>query len=80
MYLPLVRGVAASLERQSPAEALTGPVRRGDVATIRAHLEALEPEDRELYARLGLQALTLAREAGLEPARAVEVERVLRDY
>jgi len=80
MYLPLVRGVAASLERQSPAEALTGPVRRGDVATIRAHLEALQPEDRELYARLGLQALTLAREAGLEPARAVEVERVLRDY
>lgn len=80
MYLPLLAGAAENLTRQSPAEALTGPVRRGDLATVRAHLEALTPDDRGLYARLGLEALSLARSAGLEPARADAMERVLRDY
>lgn len=80
MYLPLLVGAAENLARQSPADALTGPVRRGDLATIRAHLEALGPDDRSLYARLGLEALALARGAGLEPARADAMERVLRDY
>lgn len=80
LYLPMMRGAAENLERQSAAQALTGPVRRGDVATIRAHLEALPAADQSLYARLGLEALRLAREAGLEERRAVEVERVLGDY
>jgi predicted short-subunit dehydrogenase-like oxidoreductase (DUF2520 family) len=80
MYLPLLLGAAESLTRESPAQALTGPVRRGDVATLKAHLEALTAEDRDLYALLGLKALALAREAGLNPVRAAEVERVLRDY
>lgn len=80
IYLPMLRGAADNLQRQSPAEALTGPVRRGDVATLQAHLEAIPLEDRRLYARLGLEALKLAREAGLEEGKASEVERVLRDY
>ena len=80
MYLPLLLGVAENLAHQSPAEALTGPVRRGDQGTVRAHLEALGPEDRSLYARLGLETLAVARTAGLEPARADAMERVLRDY
>ena len=80
MYLPLLIGAAENLRRQSPIQALTGPISRGDLATVRAHLEALGPEDRVLYARLGLEALTLARAAGLDPAKADEMERVLRDY
>jgi predicted short-subunit dehydrogenase-like oxidoreductase (DUF2520 family) len=80
MYLPLLLGAAESLTRQRPEQALTGPVRRGDVATLKAHLEALTDGDRELYAMLGLEALALAREAGLDAATAAEVERVLRDY
>jgi predicted short-subunit dehydrogenase-like oxidoreductase (DUF2520 family) len=80
MYLPLLRGAGDSLARQTPIEALTGPVRRGDLATLRTHLEALSADDRVLYARLGLEALVLAREAGLDPVKAGEVERVLRDY
>lgn len=80
MYLPLMLGAADSLSRQFPEQALTGPVRRGDAATLRAHLEVLTGEDRELYALLGLEALRLARAAGLDAARAAEVERVLRDY
>jgi predicted short-subunit dehydrogenase-like oxidoreductase (DUF2520 family) len=80
LYLPMVMGAAENLQRQGAVEALTGPVRRGDEATLRGHLEALPLADRPLYARLGLEALRLAREAGLEEGKAAEVERVLRDY
>jgi predicted short-subunit dehydrogenase-like oxidoreductase (DUF2520 family) len=80
MYLPLLLGTAENLAHVSPAEALTGPIRRGDLGTVRAHLEALTPEDRSLYARLGLETLAVARAAGLEPGRADAMERVLRDY
>jgi predicted short-subunit dehydrogenase-like oxidoreductase (DUF2520 family) len=80
IYLPLLRSAVDNLSRLSPEQALTGPVRRGDSATVRAHLEALSPEDRALYARLGLEALALARAAGLEPASADAMERMLRDY
>jgi predicted short-subunit dehydrogenase-like oxidoreductase (DUF2520 family) len=69
LYLPLIRGAAANLEA-GPAAALTGPVRRGDVDTVTAHLAALGPDDRQLYLLLAREALRLAREAGLpaEPA------------
>jgi predicted short-subunit dehydrogenase-like oxidoreductase (DUF2520 family) len=79
MYLPLLAGAVENLGRQSAASALTGPVRRGDLSTIRAHLVALGPEDRALYAVLGLEALRLAREAGLDPGRSDEVEQLLRN-
>lgn len=77
IYLPLMRGAVANLEL-GPVAALTGPVRRGDVRTIQAHLAALKGDERELYRWLGLAALKLAREAGLGSAAADEVERVLR--
>lgn len=76
LYLPLIRGAAANLEA-GPAAALTGPVRRGDVETVRAHLAALGPEDRQLYLLLAREALRLAREAGLAPAAAARMARVL---
>jgi predicted short-subunit dehydrogenase-like oxidoreductase (DUF2520 family) len=78
LYRPLMQGVVSNLEA-GPAAALTGPIRRGDVDTIRAHLASLDPADRQLYRSLGLAALRLAREAGLgaEPAR--KVEQILTD-
>jgi predicted short-subunit dehydrogenase-like oxidoreductase (DUF2520 family) len=72
----LIRGAAANLEA-GPAAALTGPVRRGDVETVVAHLGALGPEDRELYLLLAREALRLAREAGLASEAADRMERVL---
>jgi predicted short-subunit dehydrogenase-like oxidoreductase (DUF2520 family) len=78
IFLPLLRGAVANLDL-GPAAALTGPVRRGDLRTISAHLAALGPDDRELYRWLGLAALRLAREAGMSPAAGDEVERVLRE-
>jgi len=46
-----------------PARALTGPVARGDVGTVRAHLRLLDRESPRLaatYRALSLEALTLA--------------------
>jgi predicted short-subunit dehydrogenase-like oxidoreductase (DUF2520 family) len=76
LYLPLMRGTVANLE-QGPVAALTGPIRRGDGATVRAHLEALSAGDREVYRVLGRAALELARRAGLSDAAAVSVARAL---
>ncbi len=76
LYLPLIRGAAANLEA-GPAAALTGPVRRGDVETVAAHLAALGPEDRQLYRLLAREALRLAREAGLPSDVAARMARVL---
>lgn len=76
LYRPLMEGAVSNLEL-GPAAALTGPIRRGDVATIRAHLAALDPADRQLYRALGLAALRLAREAGLAEQPAGELERIL---
>jgi predicted short-subunit dehydrogenase-like oxidoreductase (DUF2520 family) len=57
--------------------ALTGPIARGDVDTVRLHLARLSPGDRVLYCGLGLELLRLAREAGLDDARAEEIESLL---
>jgi predicted short-subunit dehydrogenase-like oxidoreductase (DUF2520 family) len=78
MYLPLLRGAAENLQRQLPVDALTGPIRRGDAATLRRHLAALSEPERSLYARLGLHALALARAGGLSVSAGDEIEQVLR--
>ncbi len=74
MYLPLLQGTAANAVALGLPGALTGPVRRGDVATIRRHLGALDTADRELYRAAGRAALALARDAGLDEIVARRVE------
>ena len=58
---PLMLGAAANLGERPLADALTGPVARGDVATVERHLAALDgdPELRALYRRLGAELLRL---------------------
>ena len=51
------------LQSGEPALALTGPVARGDIGTVRAHLRLLDRESPRLagtYRALSLEALTLA--------------------
>jgi predicted short-subunit dehydrogenase-like oxidoreductase (DUF2520 family) len=78
IYLPLWRGAVANVEVMGAVAALTGPVRRGDVETIRRHLALLEGEVRSTYVTLSLEALRLARAAGLEESKAAAVEAMLR--
>jgi predicted short-subunit dehydrogenase-like oxidoreductase (DUF2520 family) len=77
LYLPLLAGAVANLSSLGPAAALTGAVRRGDVHTIQSHLDALGPEDRELYRIVGRAAVLLAREAGLSESSLRRVEEAL---
>ena len=47
LLVPLARSCVDNLERQEPAEALSGPAARGDQTTIERHLRALEEVDDE---------------------------------
>jgi len=61
---PLVRASVENTIQMGPEAALTGPIERGDVKTISAHLRALAhvPEPlRELYCQAGLHVADLAR-------------------
>jgi len=75
--LPLARGSLENLERMGPVEALTGPISRGDLETIRLHLRTLESRERSLYAAMGLDILLLAKEGGLEEGLAEEIRELL---
>jgi len=75
--LPLVRGTLDNVEQLGVRSALTGPIPRGDVDTVRLHLARLSPEDRTLYCALGLELLRLSRMAGLDEQRATELETLL---
>ncbi len=74
---PLVEGTLENLSRQEPMAALTGPVARGDAATIRRHLESLTHDDAVLYRALGRAALELAQKRGMDEATAAQVAAAL---
>ena len=75
----LMRGAITNLEGTTAAAALTGPIVRGDVATINAHLAALrsEPAARRLYVALSTAAVELARRAGTDAATLGKISAVL---
>ncbi len=75
--LPLMRGTMDNVEQLGLGAALTGPVARGDIDTVRLHLSRLSPRERRLYSALGLETVQLARAVGLDPARAEALESLL---
>jgi predicted short-subunit dehydrogenase-like oxidoreductase (DUF2520 family) len=74
---PLVEGTLENLSRHEPREALTGPVVRGDTATIVRHLESLAVDDAKLYRALGRAALELAQKQGMDDDTAEKVAEAL---
>jgi predicted short-subunit dehydrogenase-like oxidoreductase (DUF2520 family) len=65
--LPLIEGTLKNIASKGIPQALTGPVARGDVATVKAHLEAIEKSSAELvtlYKVLGCHTLGLAKAKG----------------
>jgi predicted short-subunit dehydrogenase-like oxidoreductase (DUF2520 family) len=61
-YLDLVRATVDNVDRLGPVDALTGPVARGDEATVARHLAALAPDERPAYEAMADQARRLVRE------------------
>lgn len=80
---PMMRQVSVNLDSLGIPEAISGPYVRGDVGTVRKHLEALQagaPEVLPLYRELALAALPFAVKKGaLEPAKADEIRRLLEE-
>ena len=79
---PMVRETVDAIFKQGPEKALTGPISRGDVATVKRQLAAVEgwdPAMAGLYRGLGLIAVDLARRDGrLDAARAGELEQLFK--
>jgi len=77
-FAALLAATAANLAQASPREALTGPIARGDLASVRRHLaRTARGDERELYRALGRVLLELAAPR-LEPARQRELRALLR--
>ena len=72
---PLWRGAVANLAELGLPQALTGPIARGDVETVRRHLSSLDADTRRLYRQLAREALAVGRELGLDPRLAAALAR-----
>jgi predicted short-subunit dehydrogenase-like oxidoreductase (DUF2520 family) len=70
---PLVRSSVANAFGVGPARALTGPVSRGDLATVEEHLRTLDPAERDSYRALAREV------ARLTGRRDTALDRLLGD-
>ncbi|MEX0610158.1 MAG: Rossmann-like and DUF2520 domain-containing protein [Balneolaceae bacterium] len=78
-FAPLMRNTLSNIEEFGVSEALTGPIARGDVETVRSHLKGLENENEilSLYKEMGRAAVEIAgRKSGNYEALA-EIKKLL---
>ncbi len=79
--MPLLRGTLSNIENVGLPNCLTGPIARGDLGTIRSHLEALErqiPSLLSMYRELGLYTVPIALAKGkIHSQRAQELQALL---
>jgi predicted short-subunit dehydrogenase-like oxidoreductase (DUF2520 family) len=79
--LPLIKGTLANIESAGIPDALTGPIMRGDIETVRGHLEAMTaraPELLSLYRELGRHTVAVAQEKNsITPQRAAEIRKLM---
>lgn len=80
---PLVQGTLNNIAAVGPVQALTGPIARGDLPTLRDHLPALaEAGDHlaHLYRALGQYTVNIALEKGtIDHRQAQALTRVLKE-
>jgi predicted short-subunit dehydrogenase-like oxidoreductase (DUF2520 family) len=81
VLLPLLESTVNNLKTSTPQQALTGTFARGDIATVRKHLQALSKLDvaqaLEIYKLLGFRALQLAEKNGLDPQLLRNIRKLL---
>ena len=79
--LPLIEGTLQNVRQKGPAEALTGPIARGDVETVDVHLRALDsalPERAKLYRAMGFATVEMIEGKKLGRNVAAELKYRLR--
>jgi len=71
MLFPLLQGTLRNVKKLDTAGSLTGPLVRGDAASVGSHLDALKrlPQYAEIYRKLSLMGLEIARKKGLPPKK-----------
>jgi predicted short-subunit dehydrogenase-like oxidoreductase (DUF2520 family) len=77
---PMVRETVDAVFSRGTAAALTGPIARGDVETVKRQLAAVDAWDAgagAVYRSLGVVAVDVAQAAGLDAARAEELRKAL---
>ena len=79
MDAPSLSGKLRHSAEMGPEAALTGPIVRGDAATVRGHRVAMEPDVRRLYDALARATLALAVRKGLTPAAEAALLAALAD-
>lgn len=83
VLLPILKSTVESLESQGIPGALTGPISRGDVGTVRKHLDALERGASTVlptYCELALGAIQISRGKGsLDAATELELTTLVRE-
>src|SRR6185295_32320 len=81
VFVPLLESTVNNLKTWSPQQALTGTFARGDVATVRRHLDSLSgkqfAEALEVYKLLGLHSLRMMDNNGLDSKRALTLKGLL---
>lgn len=84
VFRPIIEATLQNIGLHGPAEALTGPVARGGVATVAQHLAAVEryaPHLIPYFTRMSLETVRLAVAKGsLVPERREALERLIRSY
>ena len=82
--VPMMRQVSVNLEKSGLPDAIAGPYVRGDIGTVRNHLEALReraPQYIPLYSELALAGLPFACERGpVTREIATQIEALLKSY
>lgn len=77
---PIARATLENTLRIGPQAALTGPISRGDSATVRRNLDALRAVSQptqDLYRAAGLRTLPVAVRRGLPAAAAQAIQNEL---
>ncbi|MHC4849406.1 MAG: Rossmann-like and DUF2520 domain-containing protein [Planctomycetota bacterium] len=75
--LALVRGSIENVQQRGVPDALTGPVARGDIEVVRAHLDSLPAAEKPLYRALLAATIPLGRAKGTLSETAAEKLRHL---
>ena len=80
--MPLIRGAADNLAECGLPAALTGPISRGDTATVAQHLQTMNEKCSDyvaIYQALGQQALRIALDKGkMAPGSEARLEEMLK--
>lgn len=76
--LPLMRQMLDNFERLGPKAAWTGPISRGDYATVKKHARALKDYPREFLQSYAALALLSGRVLSRKPGTLEQIKRALK--